>query len=112
GAVLLSRIGKADIMESKLAPNGPRELNRLRGRDDTGSNRHDLANAARRACGLRDLVSHFRQLSERASAEHGEQNELRERAPVHAAGDHLLRSKPKHDDHAAESEEDGSRGDD
>jgi hypothetical protein len=51
-------------------------------------------------------------LSERAGAEHGEQDELRQRASGHSAGDHLSRSKPEHNDHAAESEEDSSRGDD
>ena len=99
-------------MESKLAADGLRELHRLRGRDDTRLDRHDLADAARRARRLRHLVPHFRQLSERAGAEHGEQDELRQRAAGHAAGDHLLRAEPKHDDDAAESEEDRSRGDD
>ena len=99
-------------MESKLATDGLHELHRLRGRNDARLDRHDLADAARRARGLRDLVPHFRQLSERAGAEHGEQHELRQRPAGHPAGDHLLRAEPKHDDDAAESKEKRGGGDD
>ena len=98
-------------MERKLATDGLRELHRLRGRDDARLDRHDLADASGGARRLRDLVPHFRQLSERAGAEHGEQDELRQRAASHLAGDHLLRAEPKHDDDAAESEEKRGRGD-
>ena len=50
-------------------------------------------------------------MPERARAEHGEQNELRQRAAGHPVGDHLLRAQPKHDDDAAESEEERGGGD-
>ena len=81
------------------------------GRDDAGLDRHDLADPPGGAGRLRDLVPHFRQLPERARAEHGEQHELRQRASGHPVRDHLLRAEPEHDDHAAESEEQGGCGD-
>ena len=110
-AVFPPRISKADIVERELATDGFRELHRLRGRDDARLDRHDLADASRRARGLRDLVPHFRQLSERARAKHSKQDELRQRAASHLTGDHFLRAKPKHDDHAAKREKERGRGD-
>ncbi len=50
-------------------------------------------------------------MPERARAEHGEQHELRQRAPGHPVGDHLARAEPEHDDDAAESEKERGRGD-
>ena len=109
--VFTPRISKRDITERKLAADGLRELQRLSGRDDARLDRHDLADAASRARRLRDLVPDFRQLPKRARAEHGEQHELRQRAAGHLTGDHFLRAEPKHDDDAAESEEQRGRGD-
>ena len=109
GVVFTPGIGKRDVTERELATDGLREAERLSGRDDARLHRHDLANAPGRARRLRDLVPHFRQLPKRARAEHGEQHELRQRAPGHPVGDHLLRAEPEHDDDAAESEEQARR---
>ena len=87
------------------------QLERLSGRDDARLDRHDLADAPGGAGGLRDLVPDFRQLAERAGAEHGEQHELRQRASGHPVSDHVLRAEPKHDDDAAEGEEERGDGD-
>ena len=50
-------------------------------------------------------------MPERAGAEHGEEDELRQRAAGHPVGDHVLGAEPEHDDDAAESEEKRRRGD-
>ena len=83
----------------------------LRRRNDARLDRHELADARRRPRRLRHLVPHFRQLAERAGGEHGEEDELRQRAAGHAVGDHILGAEPEHDDYAAESEEERRRGD-
>ena len=76
-----------------------------------GLDRHDLADARGRSRRLRHLVPHFRQLTERAGAEHREQDKLRQRAAGHPSRDHVLRAEPKHDDDAREGEEDRRGGD-
>ena len=110
-AVLAPGIGERDVAEGEFAADGAREPRGLGRRHDARLDRHDLADARRRSRRLRHLVPHFRQLAERAGGEHGEEDELRQRAAGHAPGDHVLGAEPEHDDDAAEREEQRRRGD-
>ena len=77
-----------------------------------GSDGEHFADPRRRAGGLRHLVPHFRQLAERAGAEHRIEHELRQLAAAHAAGDDVVGAEPQHDDDAGKGEEQRGDGDD
>ena len=111
-ALVAARIAEIHRIERELAAHGARERKRLGRRGDARLDGQELADARGGPGGLRNLVPHFRQLPERAGAEHRVEDELQQRSARHAAGDHVLRAEPQHDDDAAEGEEQRRGGDD